>query len=207
MKVGESVRHAIDEWQRGNVDAAMLHACNAVDGTAKKVFPGLGSNQRFTRLLRENYGILGPMAAPGINIAETRFPVSVPRPTAPGGEPDFADVIYGIHRCTHGHGDELPDGFELLPDAGGPIERTRIALTTEGGFRMSDRVIFGLLGVAVLNPVNNNQSAPPGYHLMYGHQGMLIEEWWGRAADFPSIVAAGPAMPSVKLDFGNWKKD
>jgi hypothetical protein len=40
---------------------------------------------------------------------------------------------------------------------------------------------------------------------MYGHQGMLIEEWWGRAADFPSIVAAGRAMPSVKLDFGNWK--
>jgi hypothetical protein len=196
----------LDEWDRGNVDAAMLHACNAVDGTAKKVFPGLGSNRRFTRLLRENYTILGPMGAPGINLLETRFPVSLPHPTAPGGEPDIADVIYGIHRCSHGHGDELPDGFQLMPDAGRPIPRTRMTLICEGGFRMSDRVIFGLLAVAVLNPVNKDQSAPPGYHLMYGNQGMLLEEWWGRAGDFPAILAAGPAMPCVKLDFSNWKK-
>jgi hypothetical protein len=78
MKVGDSVRHALDEWERGNLEAAMLHACNAVDGTAKKVFPTLGNNRRFSRLLRENYGILGPMGAPGINLNDTRFPVRRP---------------------------------------------------------------------------------------------------------------------------------
>ena len=101
MKVGESVRHAMDEWERSNLEAAMLHACNAVDGTAKKVLPALGSNRRFTRLLRDNYAILGPMGVPGINLAETRFPVDVPHPTTPDGKPDIADVIYGIHSCSH----------------------------------------------------------------------------------------------------------
>jgi len=170
------------------------------------VLPGLGSNRRFTQLLRDNYCILGPMGAPGINVQETRFPVSVPRPTSPGGEPDFADVIYGIHRCSHGHGDELPDGFELMPDAGGPLRRTHMSLTREGGMRVSDRVIFGLLAVAVLNPVNKDQSAPPGYYLTYGAQRMLLEEWWGRARDFPKILAAEPELPCVKLDFSNWKR-
>ncbi len=111
MKVGDSVRHSIDEWKRGNLEPSMLHACNAVDGTGKKVFPGMGSNRRFTQAVRDNYGILGPMGVPGINLEETRFPIAVPRRTTPDGQPDFADVVYGIHRCCHGHGDELPAGL------------------------------------------------------------------------------------------------
>lgn len=205
MNVGESVRHAIDEWERANLEAAMLHACNAVDGTSRKVFPKLRNHHRFTQLLREHYAILGPMGVPGINLADTRFPVRVRHPTAPGGQADIADVIYGIHRCSHNHGDELPDGFELIPNAAGPLGYTRMELQ-RGKFRMSDRIIFGLLAVAVLNPMNSGQSVPAGYRLTYGKQVMPINEWWGRAADFPSVVVLEPPLPNVKLDFGDWMR-
>lgn len=186
----------------------MMHACNAVDGTAKKVFPTMGSNRRFTWLVRENYDILGPMGAPGINLEETRFPIAIQRPTTPDGQPDFADVIYGIHRCCHGHGDELPAGFDLIPNAARPgytrmeLNRTAAGVT----FRMSDRVIFGLLAVAVLCPVNRDQSVPADYRLKYGDQKLPINEWWGRAADFPAIIAGETAMPKIKVDFSNWMK-
>jgi len=203
MNVGNSVRKAIDDWEQGELESAMLHACNAVDGTAKKLYPTLGSNARFTRLLRENYGIFGPMGAPGIDLVETRFPVKVARPKAEGGKPDIADVLYGIHRCAHGHGDELPDGFELLPDAAGPPRYTRM-LIEKGKVRLSDRVIFGLLTVAVLSPANEGQTVPDGYHLTFGGKVVLpINEWWGRAVDFASIAAQEP-LPQVKLDFGHW---
>ncbi len=75
------------------MDAAMLHACNAIDGTARKLHPKLGSNARFTGFLRDNYHILGPMGAPGTDLSQTRWPVTVERPKAAGGKPDFADVI------------------------------------------------------------------------------------------------------------------
>lgn len=203
MNVGNSVRKAIADWQQGDLDSAMLHACNAIDGTAKKLYPSLGSNARFTRLLRENYDILGPMGAPGINLVETRFPVKVERPKADGGKPDIADVIYGIHRCSHGHGNDLPDGFELLPDAAGPPRQTRL-LVEKGKARFSDRMIFGLIAVAVLSPVNVGQTVPEGYYLTFGENVKLqINEWWGRASDFASITAQDP-VPSVKLDFGEW---
>src|SRR3954470_12069298 len=104
MKVGKSVKKSIDEWSHGDAESAMLHACNAVDGTAKKVHSTLGNRARFTRLLRENYSILGPLGAPGIDLVRTRFPVSVRGPSADVASLDLADVIYLIHRCTHGHG-------------------------------------------------------------------------------------------------------
>jgi hypothetical protein len=65
MKISDSVRKATVDWEQGEPEASMLHACNAIDGTARKLYPKLGNKERFTRVLRENYGILGPMGAPG----------------------------------------------------------------------------------------------------------------------------------------------
>lgn len=205
MKVADSVRHSIDDWQSGKHDSAMLHACNAADGTAHKLYSTLGNKERFTRTLRENYGILGPMGAPGINLVETRFPVHVKRSTTPDRKPDLADVIYGIHRCCHAHGDELPDGFALVQDAAGPKRQTRMEIE-KGKVRLSDRIIFGLLAVAVFSPANKDQVDPAldGYYLTYGESAKMgINEWWGRSNDFPAIAAQDP-VPLVKLDFGNW---
>jgi hypothetical protein len=207
MNIGNSVRKSIEDWEDGELDAAMLHACNAVDGTAAKVHPTEnGSNMRFTRLLRENYSILGPMGAPGVDLEVTRFPVRVKKPKAPGGQPDIADVIYGIHRCSHGHGIALPDGFELFLDAAGTPRYTRMEVN-EGRVHLSDRIIFGLLAVAVLSPANVDQVVPDGYHLTFSGDILLpINEWWGRTADFAGIVAQNP-MPLVKLDFTDWMDD
>jgi len=203
MKVGDSITHSIDDWSAGKTESAMLHACNAIDGTARKVHPTLGNKARFTQLLRDNYEILGPMAAPGIDLERTRFPVSVKKPTSPDGKPDLADVIYGIHRCTHGHGDELPDGFDLIADAAGPPGHTQF-LIEKGRVRLSDRVIFGLVAVSVLSPANVGQRVPDAYHLTFGKSAVLpINDWWGRAADFPAVAAKEP-MPSVTLDFAEW---
>lgn len=200
--IANSVRKAIEDFSTGDIDFAMLHACNAVDGTARKVFPTLRNKIRFTRLLRENYVILGSMAAPSLDLTNTRWPVRVNRPTAPGGDPDFADVVYGVHRCTHGHGDVLPDGFELIENARGAAQFTTLQISP-GKVQLSDRTIFGLLAVAVLNPANANEQIAPDYFLSYGETRLLIHEWWSRADDFLSLVAAKPA-PAVALDFGDW---
>jgi hypothetical protein len=52
MNVGDSVRHGLDHWDNNEWDAAMLHACNAVDGTGKKRYPKLGVGARFKQTTR-----------------------------------------------------------------------------------------------------------------------------------------------------------
>jgi hypothetical protein len=85
VDVGNSVRKAMNDWEDCELDGAMLHACNAVDGTAAKTYSRVtGSNARFTKLLRDNYHILGPMGIPGVDVERTRFPVKVNAPKAPG---------------------------------------------------------------------------------------------------------------------------
>ena len=144
------------------------------------------------------------MGMPGIDLANTRWPIKVDRPKATGSGPDLADVIYGIHRCTHGHGAELPDGFELIANAAGPAEYTRVAVQ-RGKIQLSDRIIFALIlwDFAVFSPVNVGQLVPDGYHLTYATTTMTINEWWGRIADARALMAT-TKMPNVKMDFADW---
>jgi hypothetical protein len=203
VDVGRSVTKTIDEIEIGDLESAMLHACNAIDGTATKALPyQKGSNKRFTDYLRSNYTILGAMGMPGINLDETRFPVQVSRPKAPGGKPDLADVLYAIHRCTHGHGAEMPQGFELRPDFGSGSANTSIQIE-EGRVQLSDRILFGLLAVAVMAPENTGQQTPAGYHLTLAGQIYEINDWWGKREEFEQVCVPLNAV-QVHMDFGDW---
>jgi hypothetical protein len=203
VDVGRSVTKAIDEIEGGDLESAMLHACNAIDGTAAKALPAEGgSNKRFTNFLRSNYLILGAMGMPGINLKETRFPVAVAKPKAPDGRPDLADVLYGIHRCTHGHGSEMPKGFELRPDFGSGCNDTSLHIE-KGRIQFSDRILFGLLAVAVMAPENTGQLTPGGYHLTLVGEKYEINDWWGKRAEFETACAPLNRV-QVKLDFGHW---
>ncbi len=186
MEVGRSISKAITERLGGDMDSAMLHACNALDGTAKKMYPSLGVGARFKKLLRENYtGILEPMM-PGINLAV-------------------------IHRCHHGHGEPLPVGWELVPDTTSEPPRTSMNLSRPKGdwvVRLSDRSIYGMTAVGLLSSANVGQTLQDGLHLTWTSIASdihvrLTNDWWGRAGDFAAITAMDRKRSRVTLDFGN----
>lgn len=211
MEVGKSISKAAAEGLSGDLDSAMLHACNAVDGTAKKLYPALGVGTRFRKLLRESYAsILEPMM-PGINLAQTVFPVQVHGASGPGGLPDVADILYVIHRCNHGHGAPLPVGYELIRDTTVEPPRTTmsLALNPNGDWvvSLSDRSIYGIAAVALLSPANVGQVLD-GFHVTYSSVSgdirvRLNNDWWGRTDDFAAITAMDRNRSSQTLDFRN----
>lgn len=202
MRVGDSIKLAVDDWELQRYDgrperleSAMLHACNAVDGTAKKKFgSALGNRERFERLLRDRYDVLLPMSGMGTR-PDTQFT------TRAGPVGDLAAVVYKIHRCFHGHGDELPEGFALLPNLS---SEGTIFIVSDAGIQLPDRIIFALLAVAIGEPVNLGQTVPDRYHLTYRDRVMPINELWGEGDAIARILAGSGEVPEMRMDFGGW---
>lgn len=206
MKIGKSVQKAIDEWLSGDMESAMLHARNAVDGTSRKqAYSASGNANRFKRFLRENYDLLGPIGLPGVDLVNSKFPIKLD-PKESAQFLDMADIIYRVHRCAHGHGDDLPLGFELIADAAGPADRTRMQWSADATLRLSDRIIFAMLATVVSAKQNVRELIPASHYLTIGtHPPSHIHEWWGRKDEMLQISNCYPT-PLITYDFSIWQK-
>ena len=174
----------------------MLHACNAVDGTAKKRYPQLGVTTRFKRIIRESLDIFGLMAAPAIDFNNSRFPIAV-KSDLPDSRPDIADVVNGVHRWIHGHDDELPQGFELTPYGPRPAG---VHIWQNGKIQLPASVAVGLLAIAVFAPENKGETIPDGYQLSWYQYVFHICLWWGWQDHFREIISTA-GIPQETLDF------
>ena len=158
MAVGESVRQALEQWDRKVWDVAMLHACNALDGTSRKRYPALGVGTRFRTAIRDALDIFGVMAMPGVNLEQTRFPVAVRSDLLPERRPDIADVLFGMHRWLHGHSDQSSVQFEISPYVSA---NAALRIANNGTVQLPTSAVLGLLAVAVFAPENKGQVIPP----------------------------------------------
>ncbi|MFM9378794.1 hypothetical protein [Gordonia sp. VNK21] len=194
MRIGDSVQLSVDMLNRARRftpeqrprqvlgEAAMLHACIAVDATGKRMTGG-PVGERFTAAIREHLDILSAVGLPAMDLARTRFPYPSLRvtPKERGGEPDIADLLYLQHRCTLGHGDEVPLVFSLIPhdDVPGnyPVQFTSEAI------RLPEIVVYGLLAIVVLAPVNAGERTQDAI-VPWARGPLVANDWWGRVEDF-----------------------
>lgn len=174
----------------------MSHACNAVDGTGNKRYPQSGIASRFRLVIRDSLDIFHVMTAPGIDFEHTRFPVAV-KSDLPDQRPDIADVLYGIHRCSHGHDDELPNGFDLTRH-GSPD--TKVHIWREGRIQLPASSVLGLLAVAVFASENKGEAIPINYQLSWYQHEFQISGWWGWQDHFREIISTAQ-FARVPLDF------
>jgi hypothetical protein len=194
MKVSEHVIYAIDDIVVGKFNPALLHACIAIDATAKRLYKDQsGVRVRYVNCLRNYYWLLEPMLGAGLNLLETRFDNLQLHNSR---SPDLAEIIYEVFRCHHAHGDEVPLAFSVIPSENQFLSRWRLA---NGELHMPDRVVWALLAVAVFSKVNHNEANTGTYYLSLGNEVFPISEWWGRENDFRPIAERYNQI-RVKLD-------
>ena len=188
MNVGNSVRKAIDDWGMGEPDAAMLHACNAIDGTAGKLYPADGSNARFTRFLRENYRHPRPDGNAGHSaLSETQVPSA--GATAKGRRREAGPGRrYLRNSSLHARTwRRAARGFRAAPRCRGAGATGAGFIVEQGCIRLSDRIVFGLLAVAVLSPANIDQRVPDSYFLSFGDRRLVINSGVGEQRSFQRL--------------------
>lgn len=200
MTLQEHVLKAIKDYKQGETDSALMHACIAIDATARNLYRGTKIGKKEYKDCIQNYiWIIEPMMGNGINLEETIWS-NVEVDNGYGkiiNNPDLADIIYHIFRCSHTHGKEVSKNYELLPMVDG-----KLAWQVGGGIiRMPILIIHALLAVSVFSKVNNGIKTSGNYYLPLGKEEFIIKDWWGKEDDFRSFLSKKIPNPTrVKID-------
>jgi hypothetical protein len=196
VEIADYVRKAIDDWARGELEPAFLHALVAVDGTAAKTLPGVASQRnRFVTLLDQHLWLIEPMLALGINLETTKFSWI----RLKNRESRFSEVVYEVFRCNLAHGSPMPGGSGLTVRFSHDARRATLG---PDSIELPDTVLFAMLAVAVFAPVNSEQRIGSPYFLSHAAREFVVDEWWGREADVRSYFESALAgLPRVTMNF------
>jgi hypothetical protein len=199
MKISDHIKHSLDALDKQDMNQAMLYACLAIDGTAKKTYTNIGQvGPRFRKFINDNVDIAELMFG-GINLAETEFPFK----DAKGNIGiTFADIVYEKFRCSLAHGDELPDGFAVTIQIADGHQQFSIDIQNQS-MTLPQSAITGLGLICVLAPVNADQKiGNSAYRYWDRVNTYVVDDWWGRVDDARAIMDF-KTPPRVKMDFKN----
>jgi hypothetical protein len=196
MKIADHIKQSLDASDRGELDQALLSACIAVDGTAKKMFPGERVGERFRRFINEHLDIIELMFG-GLNLEETVFPFKDVK-----GHTGirFADIIYEKFRCNLAHGNELPDGYGVSVQIAKGHQQFMINIQNQS-MTLPQSAIYALGLACVLAPVNADQKIGNNlYHYADSINTYVIDRWWGKI-DCARKIMDFDSQVRVKMDF------
>ncbi|MBT2795294.1 hypothetical protein [Paraburkholderia strydomiana] len=199
MKIADHIKRSIDASDRKDLDQAMLHACLAVDGTAKKTYPSITKvGERYRKFVNAHLDIIELMFG-GVNLEETVFPFK----DAKGNIGiTFADIVYEKFRCSLAHGDELPDGFGISVQIADGYQQFSIDFKTQS-MTLPQSAIYGLGLICVLAPANADQKIGNNlYHYRDPINAYVVDRWWGNVECARKIMDFETPI-RVKMDFKN----
>lgn len=177
MKISDHVQSCFEDVKTGRFDAALLHACIGIDATSKLLYPAQKKvGKRYVQTIRDYYWLVEPMLGAGVDLELTRFDnVRLTKTQSP----DFADIAYEIFRCGHAHGDEIPEGFKVLPSEGNWRSQWLIGKNT---LRLPDRIVWALLSISIFAKVNERQKVQQigAFNITLGDHHFPVKEWWGQ---------------------------
>lgn len=199
MKTSDHIKHSLDASDKKELDQAMLFACLAVDGTSKKMYPGMPKvGERFRNFIAENIDILELMFG-GLNLKDTVLPFKDAKGKIGIG---FADIVYEKFRCSLAHGDELPDGFGISVQIAAGHQQFVIDIQRQS-MTLPQSAIYALGLACVLAPANADQKIGSNlYHYQDPINTYVVDRWWGKVECARKIMDFETQI-RVKMDFSN----
>ena len=199
MKIADHIKSSLDSSDARELDKAMLFACLAIDGTARKMYPVMQKvGDRFRKFIVEHIDIIELMFG-GLNLQETIFPFKDNK-GAIGIK--FEDIVYEKFRCNLAHGNELPDGYGLTVKVATGIQQFMIDIKNKS-MTLPESAIYALGLPCVLAPANADQRIGSSfYHYRDPINHYVIDRWWGKI-DCARKIMDFERQIRVKMDFSD----
>lgn len=206
MRIDEHVIHAIDDFAAGKKDAALMHACVALDATSRKLANSKKSSAEiYKHCIRQYWWLVEAFIGAGLNLEETKWTnIKIENGRGkPIPEPDLADIIYHVFRCSHAHGDEVPQSFKLLLASDGS-HTWRIGFE-DNTLHIPETSIWAILAISVFCSANADITTNTEHFLTWGAETLGwgphkfdLRFWWGGERALSEILARYPII-RVKL--------
>lgn len=199
MKIADHIKYSLDACDSRELDKAMLFACLAVDGTAKKMYPKSEKvGKRFRKFIVDHLDIIELMFG-GLNLRETVFPFKDDKGNI---GVKFEDIIYEKFRCSLAHGNELPDGYGITVKVANGIQQFMIDIRGQS-MTLPESAVYALGLPCVLAPVNADQKIGSNlYHYRDPVNHYVVDRWWGKIECARTIMDFEKQV-KVKMDFSN----
>lgn len=199
MKIADHIKYSLDACDSKELDKAMLFACLAVDGTAKKMYPDIQKvGERIRKFIVEHLDII-ELIFGGLNLKETVFPFKDNKGNI---GVRFEDIVYEKFRCSLAHGDQLPDGYDITVKVADGIQQFVIDISGQS-MTLPESAIYALGLPCVLAPVNTDQKIGSNlYHYRDPINHYVVDRWWGKVECARKIMDF-ENQARVKMDFAN----
>ena len=199
MKIADHIKSSLEASDGRELDKAMLFACLAIDGTAKKMYPEVQKvGERFRKFVVEHLDIIELMFG-GLNLQETIFPFKDSKGNI---GVKFEDIVYEKFRCNLAHGNELPEGYDITVKVANSIQQFMIDIKSQS-MTLPESAIYALGLPCVLAPVNADQKIGSNlYHYRDPINHYVVDRWWGKI-DCARRIMDFEHQIRVKMDFSN----
>lgn len=197
MKTSDHIKHSLDACDSRELDKAMLFACIAVDGTAKKMYPDIPQvGERFRKFITDHIDVIELMFG-GIDLKNTIFPFKNSKGKV---GVKFEDIVYEKFRCSLVHGDELPEGYGITVKLAEGIQQFIIDIKHQS-MTLPESAIYSLGLPCVLAPVNADQRIGNNlYHYRDTINTFAVDRWWGKMECARQVMDFDNQV-KVKMDF------
>lgn len=191
MSVGERVQECINKLERNDAENAFIQLAIAIDGTAKKEYPGKKTSCRCKKFLRENLPFVMWSLTNGTPSTCKDFKFEFSSDGYPNGMTSFEDIVYSVLRCSLLHEGEMPKKVKF-------INENYIAMR-DGKMQFPIALIGSLLFAVIASPSNKNQRVSPNSYFMFGEVKAHVNNMWGSEETTRSYIRNGFSYDVEKL--------
>jgi len=191
MSVGERVQECINKIEMNDAINAFIQLAIAIDGTAKKEYPGKKTSFRCKSFLRENLPFVMWSLTNGTPTNCKNFKFEFSNNDYPKGMTNFEDIIYNVLRCSLLHEGEMPDKVTF-------INESYIAMK-DGKMLFPMALIISLLFAVIASPTNKNQRVSNNTHFIFGEIKAYVNDMWGSEEKTKNYIRNGFQYDVEKL--------
>lgn len=183
MTIGARIDECMNKLSIGDAENAFIQLSIAIDGTAKRLYPGKKTSDRCKSFLRENLPFVLWSLTSGTpsQIKDLLFQFN--DPDHPNQSTKFEDIVYSIMRCTLLHEGEMPEKVEF-------VSEPYIGMLG-GRMQFPTALIEALLLVVIASPANAREKVSASTSFTFGKTKVYVSEIIGNLEKTKDSIRLG----------------